>query len=138
MGPGRCARRRLPHAVIPPTETIPETSPFRHEAFLATALALPLRDRYHPGLPLRYKAQVVRLLPKEALPVLPRRKQYFTRTHARTLARQADATAAVPRCVEAGLPDAAALAAEDDPAALLVVTALERWLAGAEKTATPG
>lgn len=43
-----------------------------------------------------------------------------------------------PRCVEAGLPDAAALAAEDDPAALLVVTALERWLAGAEKTATPG
>lgn len=127
----------FPREVIPPAGTVSEASPFLHEAFLAAALALPLGDRYHPGLPsayLRCKAQVVRLLPREALPVLPRRKQYFTRA----LARQAGATAVAPRCVEAGLLDAAALAAEDDPAVLLVVAALERWLAGAEKIATSG
>jgi hypothetical protein len=39
--------------------------------------------------------------------------------------------------VEAGLLDAAALAVEDDPAVLLVA-ALERWLARAEKIATVG
>ncbi|MEU6230807.1 asparagine synthase-related protein [Streptomyces sp. NPDC047042] len=124
----------FPHEAIPPAGPVLEASPFLHEAFLAAALALPLGDRYHPGLPsayLRCKAQVVRLLPDGALPVLPRRKQYF----AAALAGQAAAGQRAPLCVEAGLVDPVALAAETDPAMLLVVAALERWVAGAKEMA---
>lgn len=117
--------------VISPAGPVPKASPFLHDGFLAAALALPLGDRYHPGLPsayLRCKAQVVRLLPRYVLGALPRRKQYFTLT----LAHQAAAGRRAPRCVEAGLLDADSLAAEHDAAVLLVVAAVERWLAGAE------
>ncbi|MFI7244434.1 asparagine synthase-related protein [Streptomyces qinglanensis] len=124
----------FPREEIPPARVVAETSPFLHETFLAAALALPLGDRYHPGLPstyLRCKAQVVRLLPTTALPLLPRRKQYFKTTLAQASASGRHA----PRCVEAGLLDGQALAIESDPAVLLVVTALERWLAGANEMA---
>lgn len=122
----------FPREVIPPAGPVPEASPFLHDGFLAAALALPLGDRYHPGLPsayLRCKAQVVRLLPMSVLGALPRRKQYFSLA----LAHQAAAGRRAPRCVEAGLLDADALAAEHDAAVLLVIAAVERWLAGAEK-----
>jgi hypothetical protein len=124
----------LHREAIPPAGVVAEASPFLHESFLAAALALPLGERYHPGLPsasLRCKAQVVRLLPRSALPVLPRRKQYFTGA----LADQAAAGRQAARCVAAGLLDPVALAAETNPAVLLVVAALERWLVGAEKAA---
>jgi hypothetical protein len=39
--------------------------------------------------------------------------------------------------VQAGLLDPAALTAERDPAVLLVVAAIERWLIGARSTAGP-
>ena len=120
----------FPRETIPPAGMIPQASPFLHPAFLAAALALPLGERYHPGLPtayLRCKAQVVRLLPAEAWAVLPRRKQYFKTA----LAHSAQTGRDAPQCVEAGLLDAAALAAESDPAVLLAVAALERWLTGA-------
>ncbi|TVL87430.1 hypothetical protein CD790_33465 [Streptomyces sp. SAJ15] len=113
---------------------VAEASPFLHETFLAAPLALPLGDRYHPGLPtpyLRCKAQVVRLLPAAALPLLPQRKQYFKTA----LANASTSGCRAPRCVEAGLLDGQALAVESDPAVLLVVAALERWLTGAEQKA---
>ncbi|MGD9485430.1 hypothetical protein WDH52_19645 [Streptomyces sp. TRM70308] len=116
---------------IPPVGTVPEASPFLHPTFLAAALALPLGQRYRPALPtpyLRCKAQAVRLLPASALPVLPRRKQYF-----KTALADASTTGrTAPRCTAAGLLDPVALAVETDPAVLLVVAALERWLTRAE------
>jgi hypothetical protein len=124
----------FPHEPIPPAGPVAEASPFLHETFLAAALALPLADRYGPTLPwpyLRCKAQVVRLLPREAVGVLPRRKQYFSRV----LMQQAHRGGHAPRCVEAGLLDPQALSAEQDPAVLLVVAAMERWLAGAHSHA---
>jgi hypothetical protein len=124
----------FPREAIPPAGPVPQASPFLHPAFLRAALALPLGDRYDPALPsayLRCKAQVVRLLPAGALPALPRRKQYFKRA----LAASAVGGRRAPRCAAAGLLDPVALAAERDPAVLLVVAALERWLAGAEKAA---
>ncbi|MFH0180108.1 asparagine synthase-related protein [Streptomyces cacaoi] len=124
----------FPHEEIPPAGVVPEASPFLHDAFLGAALALPLGHRYHPRLPsayLRCKAQVVRLLPPRALPVLPRRKQYF----AGSLGRQATGGQRAPRCVKAGLLDPVAPAAETDTAVLLTVAALERWLTGAEREA---
>jgi predicted dienelactone hydrolase len=72
---------------------------------------------------------VVRLLPSAALGVLPRRKQYFKTA----LATASASGCRAPRCVAAGLLDGDALAVETDPAVLLVVAALERWLAGAQK-----
>ncbi|MFE1960098.1 asparagine synthase-related protein [Streptomyces sp. NPDC059479] len=120
----------FPREAILPSGLLPEGSPFLTERFLAAALALPVGDRYDPGLPtayLRCKAQVVRLLPRHALGVLPRRKQYFNTA----LARQALTGRTAPVCAEAGLIDRAALAVETDPAVLLVVAALERWLVGA-------
>lgn len=121
----------LPREVIPPAGLVPESSPFLHEDTLATALALPLADRYHPRLPsayLRCKAQIVRLLPRLALPVLPRRKQYFSSV----LAQQATGVKA-PLAVELGLLDPDALVAETSVARLLTIAAIERWLTGAEK-----
>jgi hypothetical protein len=123
-----------PHELIPAAGPLPEASPFLHDSVIAAALALPLGDRYGPGLPsayLRCKAQVAGLLPAHALPVLPRRKQYYSRT----LAQQAGAGRNAPLCLGAGLLDPAALAAETDPAVLLVVAGLERWLAGAQQYA---
>ncbi len=122
----------LPCELIQPAGPGPETSPFLHDDTLATALALPLADRYHPRLPsayLRCKAQVMRLLPRTALPVLPRHKQYFSSA----LAHQAAAGAMAPLAVEVGLLDPGALAAETGVAQLLTIAAIERWLAGAEK-----
>ncbi|MER5974528.1 asparagine synthase-related protein [Streptomyces sp. NPDC002055] len=124
----------FPREAIPPAGVVAQASPFLHEVFLPAALALPLGDRYHPSLPsgyLRCKAQVVRLLPAAALPVLPRRKQYFKAA----LATASASGCRAPRCVSAGLLDGQVLAAESDPAVLLVVAALERWLAGAEEKA---
>lgn len=124
----------FPREEIPPAGVVAEATPFLHDTFLATALALPLGDRYHPGLPspyLRCKAQVVRLLPTAALPVLPLRKQYFKAE----LARASTAGRRAPLCVQAGLLDGPALAAESDPAVLLAVAELERWLTGAQKKA---
>ncbi|MGH3909057.1 MAG: asparagine synthase-related protein [Pseudonocardiaceae bacterium] len=121
----------LPREVIPAAGPVPEASPFLHDEVLAAALALPLADRYDPDLPsayLRCKAQVVRLLPCAALPMLPRRKQYFSSAIAHLTA--------VPnalRSVQVGLLDPDALAAETDVAKHLVVAAIERWLVGAEK-----
>ena len=63
----------FPREAIPPAGVLPEASPFLAEPFLAAALALPVGDRYHPGLPsayLRCKAQVAGLLPHRALAVL--------------------------------------------------------------------
>ncbi|MEV7427731.1 asparagine synthase-related protein [Streptomyces sp. NPDC091212] len=120
----------FPREAIPSAGILPESSPFLAEPFLAATLAMPVGERYHPQLPsayLRCKAQVVRLLPRHALAVLPRRKQYFTTA----LAGQSAAGQAAPTCVTAGLIDADALAAEQDAAVLLVVAALERWLIGA-------
>ncbi|MEY9948389.1 asparagine synthase-related protein [Kitasatospora sp. GAS1066B] len=120
----------LPREVIPPAGRVAEASPFLHSNFLAAALALPIGDRYHPGLPSAYqrcKAQVVRLLPSGTVHALPQRKQYFTTA----LGQQAEAGRKAPICVEAGLIDPAALAIEQDAAVLLVVAAIERWLAGA-------
>lgn len=122
----------FPREVIPPAGSVPETSPFLHDDTVATALALPLADRYHPCLPsayLRCKAQVVRLLPRTALPALPRNKQYFSSV----LAHQAAAGTTAPLAVKTGLLDPDALAAETDVAQLLVIAAIERWLTGAEK-----
>ncbi|MEU3617697.1 hypothetical protein ABZ725_36100 [Streptomyces sp. NPDC006872] len=122
----------FPFEEIPSAGVVPEASPFLHDAFLGAALALPPGYRYHPRLPsayLRCKAQVVRLLPSGALSVLPRRKQYF----AGSLGRQTTGGRPAPRCVEAGLLDPVALAAETDTAVLLTVAALERWLAGAQQ-----
>ncbi|MFC9428335.1 asparagine synthase-related protein [Streptomyces sp. NPDC056987] len=120
----------FPREAIPPAGILPEASPFLAEPFLGAALALPVGDRYHSGLPsayLRCKAQVVRLLPQRALKMLPRRKQYFTTA----LASQSTTGQTAPTCVAAGLIDPDALTAERDPAVLLVVAALERWLVGA-------
>ena len=122
----------LPREVIQPAGPVPETSPFLHDDTLAAALALPLADRYHPRLPsayLRCKAQVVRLLPHTALPVLPRHKQYFSSV----LAHQIAAGTTAPLAVQAGLLDPGALAAETGVAQLLTIAAIERWLTGAEK-----
>ncbi|GLW74728.1 hypothetical protein Kpho02_70250 [Kitasatospora phosalacinea] len=120
----------LPREIIPPAGRVAEASPFLHAGFLAAALALPIGDRYHPGLPSAYqrcKAQVVRLLPSGTVHALPQRKQYFTAA----LGLQAETGRKAPICVEAGLIDPAALAIERDAAVLLVVAAIERWLAGA-------
>ncbi|HKR50235.1 MAG TPA: asparagine synthase-related protein, partial [Pseudonocardiaceae bacterium] len=122
----------FPREVTPPAGSVPEISPFLHEDTLAAALALPLADRYHPRLPSAYsrcKAQVVRLLPRTALPVLPQRKQYFSSV----LAQQAAAGATAALAVETGLLDPGALAAETGVAELLTIAAIERWLRGAEK-----
>jgi hypothetical protein len=122
----------VPREVIQPAGPVPETSPFLHDDTLAAVLALPLADRYHPRLPSAYprcKAQVVRLLPHPALPVLPRHKQYFSSM----LAHQVAAVVTAPRAVEAGLLDPSALAAETDVAQLLTIATIERWLTGAEK-----
>jgi len=120
----------FPHEAIPPAGAVPESSPFLHETFLAASLALPVADRYDPRLPsayLRCKAQVVGLLPTRMHRVLPRHKQYF----AAALKHQSATGRTAPACVRAGLLDPIALAAETDPAVLLVVAALERWLAAA-------
>lgn len=122
----------LPREVILPAGLVAEASPFLHDDTLATALALPLADRYSPFLPsayLRSKAQVVRLLPHTASPVLPRHKQYFSTM----LAREAAAGATAPRAVEVGLLRPDALAAETGVALRLIIAAIERWLTGAEK-----
>jgi asparagine synthase (glutamine-hydrolysing) len=122
----------LPREVILPAGLVPETSPFLHDDTLATALAVPLADRYNPRLPsayLRAKAQVVRLLSHTALPVLPRHKQYFSTV----LARQAAAGTMAPLAVEVGLFNPDALAVETDVAQRLIIAAIERWLTGAEK-----
>ncbi|WP_327425352.1 hypothetical protein OG963_00235 [Streptomyces sp. NBC_01707] len=74
---------------------------------------------------------MVQLLPSAALEVLQRRKQYFKTAFA--IASPSGCRA--PRCVGAGLLDGDALAVETDLAVLLVVAALERWLAGAEMKA---
>jgi asparagine synthetase B (glutamine-hydrolysing) len=124
----------FPHDPIPPTGPVQEASPFLHEAFLPVALALPLADRYDPALPspyLRCKAPVVGLFPREAAGVLPQRKQYFSTA----LTRQADGGRQAPRSVAAGLLDPLALSGDHDPAVLLVVAAVERWLAGAQSPA---
>ncbi|MGH3854977.1 MAG: asparagine synthase-related protein, partial [Pseudonocardiaceae bacterium] len=122
----------LPREVIQPAGLVPETSPFLHDEILAAALALPLADRYHPSLPtayLRCKAQVVRLLPRNALLVLPRQKQYFSSA----LAHQVATGVPAPVAVGVGLLDPGALAAETGVAQLLTIAAIESWLAGAEK-----
>ncbi len=122
----------FPHEPIPPAGAVAEASPYLHEAFIGAASALPPGDRYHPSLPsayLRCKAQVVRLLPRDALPVLPRRKQYF----AKALASMAADGRRAPLCVRAGLLEPAALAAETDTAVLLTVASLERWPTGAQQ-----
>ncbi len=122
----------FPREVILPAGIVAETSPFLHDDTLATALALPLADRYSPRLPsayLRSKAQVVRLLPHTALLALPRHKQYF----GAVLARQAAAGATAPLAVAVGLFDPDALAVESGVAQRLIIAAIERWLTGAEK-----
>lgn len=126
----------FPREVIPSAGPVPFASPFLHKKFLTAALALPLGDRYHPNLPSAYqrcKAQVVRLLPRSALSALPARKQYFSRA----LSAHSTAGRAAPQCLRAGLLDPVALAAERDPAVLLTVAAIERWLTGARR-ATAG
>lgn len=110
---------------------MPEASPFLHDTFIRAALAIPPGDRYHPGLPSAYqrcKAEVVELLPVGAIPALPTTKQYFSNA----IAEQAACAPVAPRCVAHGLLDADALAGESDSGVLLVVNAIERWLAEAE------
>ncbi|OLT23867.1 hypothetical protein BJF78_31385 [Pseudonocardia sp. CNS-139] len=88
----------FPREAIPPAGPVAEASPFLHQRFMAAALALPLGDRYDPGLPsayLRCKAQVVRLLPASVLPALPRHKQFF-----RTALTESSAGGRItPRCL---------------------------------------
>ncbi|WP_127201701.1 hypothetical protein [Streptomyces sp. Z26] len=105
----------FPRETIPPAGPVAKASPFLHATFLAAALALPLGDRYQPGLPSPY-------LRCQALPVLPRRKQYF-----KTALAQASASGCrAPLCVQAGPLDGQALAAETDPAVLLPAGASSR------------
>lgn len=123
----------LPREVLLQAGPVAEGSPYLHGRFLATALALPVGDRYRADLLspyLRCKAQVVQLIPAWALPALPRRKQYFSAELARYAA--ADEPTA-PLSVAAGILDPQVLADETDTALLLSVAAVERWLAGARE-----
>lgn len=120
-----------PHDLLPAAGDVREASPYLTETFLSAALAVPLADRYGPRLPTAYwrcKAQVLNLMPRRALRVLPRRKQYYTRTLRRAAAT---GTRSPLLAAEAGLIDPGPLAAEHDPSVLLAVAAVEQWLQGA-------
>ncbi|MFE2972050.1 hypothetical protein ACFXKC_52545 [Streptomyces sp. NPDC059340] len=94
---------------------MPEASPFLSERFLAAAFAIPLADRYRPGLPTGYwrcKSLVLSLLPAAMLHHLPRHKQYFSGAIGEQ-ARDLDPSAPL-LVVESGLIDRTALARERD------------------------
>lgn len=121
-----------PHEVIGPAGPVPEASPFLTEGFLSAAFAVPVAARYRPDAPTAYwrcKWLVLSLMPRRALPVLPRRKSYFTAALAREAA-VLDPSAPL-LAVECGLIDRAALTGEKDTAFLLALAAVEQWLLGA-------
>ncbi|MER7112305.1 asparagine synthase-related protein [Streptomyces sp. NPDC000229] len=129
-----------PHEVIGPAGPVPEASPFLTEGFLSAALAVPVAARYRPDAPTAYwrcKWLVLSLMPRHALPVLPRRKSYFT---AALAGEAAGLDPGAPLlAVECGLIDRTALAREKDTAFLLALSAVEQWLLGAhERGATIG
>ncbi|GGO98174.1 asparagine synthase-related protein [Wenjunlia tyrosinilytica] len=122
-----------PYEVLPPSGDVLEASPFLTETFLSAALAVPLADRYRADLPtgyLRAKSLILPLLPPDALPVLPKRKQYFSTALGEQAAAALDARGPL-LSADVGLIERAALARETDAAVLLVVYAVEQWLRGA-------
>jgi hypothetical protein len=96
-----------PRSYTPPAGIVPEASPFLHEDVVATALALPLTQRYDARLPTR--------------------KQYFTQA----LARAFSGPLAVPVAAAVGLLDPEVLSTETDTAVRMMAAATEAWLAGA-------
>ncbi|MET9432299.1 asparagine synthase-related protein [Streptomyces sp. NPDC003036] len=123
-----------PHEVIGQAGPVPEASPFLTEGFLSAAFAVPLAARYRPDAPTAYwrcKWLVLSLMPRRVLPVLPRRKAYYTAALARE-ATALDARAPL-LSVECGLIDRSALAREKDTAFLMTLSAVEQWLLGARE-----
>lgn len=117
-----------PRSFTPATGRVLEASPFLTDQVVAAALAMPLTARYDPALPTTYqriKAAVVALLPERIRPILPTRKQYFTRA----LTDAASATLEVPVAARAGLLDPDAVAASRDTATRMTAAAVESWLA---------
>ncbi|MFF3863999.1 asparagine synthase-related protein [Streptomyces sp. NPDC002209] len=123
-----------PHEVIGPAGPVKEASPFLTEGFLSAAFAVPIAARYQPAAPTAYwrcKSLVLSLMPRHAVPALPRHKAYFTaalKSEASTL----DASAPL-LAVECGLISRAELAREKDTAFLMALSAVEQWLIGAER-----
>ncbi|HWE91877.1 MAG TPA: asparagine synthase C-terminal domain-containing protein [Pseudonocardiaceae bacterium] len=113
-----------------PTGSLPEVSPFLHPDVVATAVALPLSARYHPGgntTHQRAKAQVIELFPRTLRSLLPDRKRTYRAALAASVAGRCD----TPIATAIGLLDAGAVAREADTATRMTVAAVECWLAGA-------
>ncbi|WP_433269489.1 asparagine synthase-related protein [Actinosynnema sp. CS-041913] len=106
---------------------VPVVDTFLDREFLEAACRLPLERRHDAGYPHAYwreKAQVLRLLPTAALPLLPRRKQVFHTELTSLSAERLDA----PCLEEAGILRRAALAREDDILVRDRIRAVESWL----------
>lgn len=126
-----------PYDPIPPAGDVPEASPFLHPRFVASALALPLHQRYDPTLStayLRCKAQVVGLIPPRLLPALPTHKQYYVSAISESCGHPHEAR----RCVEIGLIEPTRLAGDTEVQVRLMVGAVEEWLEGAEAIGAVG
>jgi asparagine synthase (glutamine-hydrolysing) len=119
-----------PRGFCPAAGGVPEGSPFLHPDLVAAALAVPVAARYDPRPAHAYhriKPLVVGLFPAQMRAGLPTAKRYY----AAALARAVTGPLAAPVAVQAGLLDAAEVAACTDTATRLTVTAVETWLAGA-------
>jgi asparagine synthase (glutamine-hydrolysing) len=119
-----------PRNFRPPAGGVPEASPFLHPDVVVAALALSLGDHYgaaNKSPYLRAKALVVDLFPPAMRQVLPKHKRMY-RT---ALGASVAGTCAAPLATKIGLLDGQALAQENDTATLMMVAAVENWLAGA-------
>ncbi|MFE9393553.1 asparagine synthase-related protein [Streptomyces sp. NPDC006784] len=124
----------FPYTLPPPAGRVPEESPFLHRSFLEAALAVPLADRYRPGLPSKYwrgKALVLDLLPPGATAKLSPRKQYYSGALAGQAALLDKAQPLL--LTEVGLVDRERLAQERDTGTLIYLAGIERWLRGAQR-----
>lgn len=122
----------FPLDLLPQAGLIAERDPFLHPAFLRYAMALPLEERYAAGFQEAYhrrKALVLRLYPQETHTVLPHNKQLFSQSFDTYQKQMPNAE----RCVKYGLIREDRLNACNDTAVLGMVSALEQWIAGAEK-----
>jgi asparagine synthase (glutamine-hydrolysing) len=120
-----------PYELLPAAGSVPEVSPFLVGKFVSYARGLPLACRFeghHRTSYHRRKAILLRLIPSDHWPVLPRQKQIFFNEIAAHHA-PIDVHAA-RRCGELGLIDPRAT--EADLKSRMMVAALEAWIRGAE------